>query len=66
MWKENVVFSFIDVYPAIICSLANWIQMSNNDRIRTLLPRKELPWRHNHTNAQREAQRCKQIASRCV
>ena len=33
------------------------IQISNNDHIHTLLPRKELPWRHNQTHAQQEAQR---------
>ena len=34
-------------------------QNVDNDHIHTLLPRKELPWRHNQARAHREAQRCK-------
>ena len=37
----------------------NIIQSSNNDHIHTLFPREELPWRHNQTREQWEAQRCK-------
>ena len=43
--------------PVFLCIGTIEYQNVNNDHTDTLLPRKELPWRHNQTRAHLEAQR---------
>ena len=45
--------------PVFLCIGTIEYQNVNNDHTDTLLPRKELPWRHNQKRAHLEAQRCK-------
>ena len=62
LWKysQRMLFSVTSMHiPVFLCIGTIEYQNVNNDHTDTLLPRKELPWRHNETRAHLEAQRCK-------
>ena len=50
LWKysQRMLFSVIYMHiPVVVCIGTIEYQNANNDHTDTLLPRKELPWRHN-------------------
>ena len=67
LWKysQRMLFSVTLMHiPVFLCIGTIEYQNVNNDLTDTLLPRKELLWRHNQTRARLEAQR-KKTGSRC-